>query len=62
MGLIVDEVVELLPLPAEAMHQPDPVISSAQFIFASLHVEDRLIVALDLDRLWADSKSLTLPG
>jgi purine-binding chemotaxis protein CheW len=58
VGLIVDEVVELLALPAAVITQPDAMLGAAHPVAATLHVEGRLIVALDPERLCAGSENL----
>ncbi|MGQ0601620.1 MAG: chemotaxis protein CheW [Anaerolineales bacterium] len=60
VGLIADEVVELLTLPAEVVTRPDAMLGAAHPVSATLHIEGRLIVALDLERLCAGSENLAL--
>jgi purine-binding chemotaxis protein CheW len=51
LGLIVDEVVEIITLPGSAL-KPADKLSGASAMFAALaHAGERLILVLDLDRL-----------
>lgn len=53
VGMMVDEVVEVLRCDEAALQAPDNVIGSAagQFLAAVLDLDGRLVLTLDLDRL-----------
>jgi purine-binding chemotaxis protein CheW len=58
VGLMVDAVVELLALPAEAMTPPDAILGSGHPVSATLHVEGRLMMALDLECVCIGAEAL----
>lgn len=61
VGFIVDQVLEVLTLPKEAMDPVDAIGGDEQPVDALARHEDHLIVILDVDRLVAAVSDLTLP-
>ncbi len=66
VGLIVDEVIEVLTLPADALSEPDALAGANQPVLAVARSAGRLIMLLDLrricepDRLPADGRAAIL--
>jgi purine-binding chemotaxis protein CheW len=59
IGLVVDEVVEVLVFPAEALGQPDALLGTAVPVLFTLEWQGRLILGLDLPRLCTGLEALT---
>lgn len=53
VGLIVDEAVEVLTLPDQALTGPDALAGADHPVSAVARLDDRLIMLLDLDRICA---------
>lgn len=51
VGLIVDEVTEVLTLPADALSEPDQLAGAAHPVVCVARSGDRLILLLDLKRI-----------
>jgi purine-binding chemotaxis protein CheW len=62
VGLVVDEVVEVLALPSEAMTLPGPVTAASTAVSGVARAGDRLILVLDWGRLCEGSADLRLPS
>ncbi len=64
VGLIVDEVVEVLRIPKSAIEPPPSVGSSAgaEFTQGVGRIEDRLLIVLDLNRLLLPHEHAALEG
>lgn len=62
MGLIVDAVSEVLRIPSNIVEPPPPMATdmTTEFIMGIAKLEDRLIILLELDRLFARSGSEAL--
>jgi purine-binding chemotaxis protein CheW len=60
-GLVVDEVVEVLPVRAEALDPPGKATAGAAAVSGVVSEGDRLILVLDRDRLLEGSVDLRLP-
>jgi purine-binding chemotaxis protein CheW len=60
-GLVVDEVVEVLPVRAEALDPPGKATAGAAAVSGVVSEDDRLILVLDRDRLLEGSVDLRLP-
>jgi len=55
-GLIVDDVIDVLVLPALAIEPPGPMVPLAGLLTGIAKHEDRLLFVLDLERLLADDR------
>ncbi len=51
VGLIVDEVTEVLTLPADALSEPDQLAGAAHPVVCVARSGDRMILLLDLKRI-----------
>ena len=51
LGLIADEVVEIITLPSDALKPADKLSGASPMLAALAHAGERLILVLDLDRL-----------
>ena len=60
VGLLTDEVVELLALPTALIHPPDAALGPTPLIAATLHTADRLIMVLNLECLCAGAEAVAL--
>jgi len=58
VGLIVDEVTEVLTLAADALSAPDALAGEAHPILAVARTADRLILLLDLQRICASAQPI----
>jgi len=56
LGLLADAVVEILTLPPESLAPPDLLSSATHAVAGVAHVDDRLIVILDLQTLCAGAE------
>jgi len=65
VGLIVDNVSEVMPFFTDEIEPPPEVISSgidSQYIFGVAKVEDRLVVLLDVEKLLSFEEQNQLAG
>lgn len=60
VGLIVDEAVEVLTLPDQALSDPDALAGPAHAVRAIARLADRLIMLLDLDRICAETPAVSV--
>ncbi len=62
MGLIVDSVSEVLRIPSSIVEPPPPMSTdrATEFIMGIAKQEDRLIILLDIDRLFGDTGAALL--
>jgi purine-binding chemotaxis protein CheW len=61
-GIIVDDVLEIIPIPTENMQAP-PSISggiSSNYVIGIGKVEDRLIIALNINKILTNQEEKTL--
>ena len=58
IGLLADEVVEVLTRPEESIEPPDTLTRTADVVSAILRAEARLITVLDLERVIDVTESL----
>jgi purine-binding chemotaxis protein CheW len=57
-AFIADSIVEVLALPADAVRPPDEAAGSAHAVSGLAKAGDRLIVILDVERLYSASATL----
>ena len=65
IGILVDAVSEILRVPDEAIEPTPPIVSSgisSDFIRGVAKVGDRLIIFLDLDRIFSAKEQEALAG
>jgi purine-binding chemotaxis protein CheW len=62
VGLIVDEVTEVLTLAADALSAPDELAGAAHPVLAVARTAERLILLLDLQRLCDSAQPLAAGG
>ncbi|MCL5978561.1 MAG: chemotaxis protein CheW [Nitrospirae bacterium] len=62
MGLIVDSVQEVLRIPADIVEPPPPMATdiTTEFINGIAKQEDRLIILLDIDRLFGRTETIAM--
>lgn len=62
LGFIVDAVTEVLSIPGDSIDPPPPVGAGIdqEFIFGMAKMEDRLIILLDLDRIFSQGEQETV--
>jgi purine-binding chemotaxis protein CheW len=56
VGLIADEVIDVLDVPVERIERPDALIAGSHLITSVAHLGDRTILAIDLPRLLGDDR------
>lgn len=56
VGFIIDQVCEVIALPAQIIIPPDELTKKARPVKAISHMDDRLIIILDLVRLMAGTE------
>jgi purine-binding chemotaxis protein CheW len=62
IGLIVDSMVGIEAVSADALEQPDRLAGPLHAVSAMVTVGSRVILVLDLERVCAGVESLSLPG
>ena len=64
IGLIVDAVTETLSLASDAVEPPSSIVTTAdsRYLRGVAKLDDRLIILLDLERIFGDSESEQLRG
>jgi len=58
VGIIVDEVSEVLRLPQDSIEPPPSVIGgiTADYLIGVGKIEDRLLILLDMDKVFSDAE------
>jgi purine-binding chemotaxis protein CheW len=56
VGLIADEVIDVLDVPVDRIERPDALIAGSHLITSVAHLGDRTILAIDLPRLLGDDR------
>ncbi|MEN6567850.1 MAG: chemotaxis protein CheW, partial [Veillonellales bacterium] len=61
-GLIVDDILEIIPVAAEDMEQTPSFAGGvgSEYIIGIGNVDDRLIIALDMDKILTGSEKKEL--
>lgn len=62
LGLVVDEVSEILRLPKDTVEPPPPIVAGieADYIMGVGKLEDRLLVLLDLSKIFSGEEKSSL--